>query len=157
MSERQLFTAPRWLRDVGFSSWLLLGFGGALVAAIWLLSLTETIVLPVITAGIIAAVGSPLVDLMHRRGVPRGIGAAVVMLVIIAAAFAVGLMVLTGIASQADGLSARLQEGANELQSWAQGLGVKAPTAADANPQTSASVSDAFQALTHGLLGGVDK
>jgi predicted PurR-regulated permease PerM len=157
MSERQLFTAPRWLRDVGFSSWLLLGFGGALVAVIWVLSLTETIVLPVITAGIIAAVGAPVVDLMHRRGVPRGIGAAIVMLVIIAAAFAVGLMVLTGIASQADGLSTRLQEGAHELQSWAQSLGVKAPTAADANAHASSSVSEAFGALTKGVLGGVDR
>ncbi len=157
MSERQLFTAPRWLRDVGFSSWLLLGFGGALVAVIWVLSLTETIVLPVITAGIIASVGSPAVDLMHRRGVPRGIGAAVVMLMIIAAAFAVGLMVLTGIASQAAGLSARLQEGAHELQSWAQSLGVKAPTAADANSHAGSSVSEAFGALTQGVLGGVDR
>ncbi len=157
MSERQLFTAPRWLRDVGFSSWLLLGFGGALVAVIWVLSLTETIVLPVITAGIIASVASPGIDLMHRRGVPRGIGAAIVMLVIIAAAFAVGLMVLTGIASQADGLSARLQEGAHQLQAWAQDLGVKAPTAADANAHASSSVSEAFGALTKGVLGGVDR
>jgi putative heme transporter len=157
MSERQLFTAPRWLRDVGFSSWLLLGFGGALVAVIWVLSLTETIVMPVITAGIIASVGSPAVDLMHRRGVPRGIGAAIVMLVIIAAAFAVGLMVITGISSQAAGLSARLQEGAHELQSWAQSLGVKAPTAADANAHASSSVSEAFGALTKGVLGGIDR
>jgi predicted PurR-regulated permease PerM len=154
---KDLFAAPRWLRDLGFSAWLLVGIGAAVVGVIWLLSLTETIVMPLITAGIIAAVASPLVDLLRRRGIPRGIGAALVMLLIIAAAFAVGLMVLTGIASQADGLSARLQEGAHELQSWAEGLGVKAPTAADANAHTSASVSDAFQALTHGLLGGVDK
>ena len=157
MDERSSLAAPQWLRDLGTSSWLLVGFGVALVAAIWLLSLTETIVLPLITAGIIASVASPLVDLLHRRGVPRGIGAAFVMLVIIAAAFAVGLMVLTGIASQADGLSARLQEGAHQLQSWAQDLGVKAPTAADANEHGSASVSAAFQALTQGVLGGVDR
>jgi predicted PurR-regulated permease PerM len=78
------------------------------------------------------------------------------MLVIIAAAFAVGLMVITGISSQADGLSARLQEGAHELQSWAQSLGVKASTAADANAHASSSVSEAFAALTKGVLGGVD-
>lgn len=157
MSERQLFVAPRWLRDIGFSSWLLLGFGGALVAMIWLLSLTETIVLPLITAGIIASVASPVVDLLNRRGVPRGIGAAIVMLVIIAAAFAVGLMVMTGIASQAASLSSRLHEGADQLQAWAQDLGVKGPTAADANAHGSASVSDAFQALTSGLMSGIDR
>lgn len=152
-----LFAAPRWLRDLGFSSWLLVGVGAALVATIWLLSLTEAIVMPVITAGIIASVASPLVDRLRRLGVPRGIGAALVMLAIIALAFGVGLMVLAGIASQADSLSARLQEGAHQIQSWAQDLGVKAPTAADANAHGSASISDAFQALTHGLLGGLDR
>src|SRR5262245_19830161 len=70
-----IFAAPKWMRDLGFSSWLLVGVAAALVGTIWLLSLTETIVLPVITAGIIASVTSPLVDWLRRRGVPRGIGA----------------------------------------------------------------------------------
>ena len=110
-----------------------------------------------ITAGIIAAVASPLVGWLRQRGLPRGIGAGLVMLAIIAAAFGVGLMVLTGIASEAGSLSAQLQEGAAQLQSWLQSLGVDAPTAADANAHGSASVSDAFQALTRGLLGGIDR
>lgn len=152
-----LFAAPQWVRDLGFSAWLLVGVAAALVGAIWLLSLTETIVMPVITAGIIASVASPLVDWLRRHGLPRGIGAALVLLLIIAIGFGVGLIVLTGIASQADSLSAKLHEAANEVESWARSLGVKAPTAADANAGTSASVSEAFQALTHGLLGGIDR
>jgi putative heme transporter len=152
-----LFAAPQWLRDLGFSAWLLFGVGAALLATIWLLSLTEAIVMPVITAGIIASVASPLVDWLRRHGVPRGIGAGLVLLLIVTLALAVGLIVLTGIASQADGLSARLQEGAAQIESWARDLGVKAPTAADANSHASASFSDAFQALTHGLLGGIDR
>src|SRR3954453_17788601 len=75
-----VFSAPQWLRDLGFSSWLLVGFGAALVAAIWLLSLTETIVMPVIAAGIVAAVASPLVDRLRGIGVPRALGAALVLL-----------------------------------------------------------------------------
>jgi predicted PurR-regulated permease PerM len=90
-------------------------------------------------------------------GVPRALGAGVVLLAIAALAFGVGLIVLTGIASQADSLSSRLHEGASEIESWAKSLGVKAPTAADANSEASASVSGGFQALTHGVLGGVDK
>jgi len=43
-----IFAAPKWMRDLGFSSWLLVGFGAALVGTVWLLSLTQTIVLPVI-------------------------------------------------------------------------------------------------------------
>jgi predicted PurR-regulated permease PerM len=152
-----LFAAPQWLRDLGFSSWLLVGVGAALVGLIWLLSLTQTIVMPVITAAIIASVASPLVDWLRRHRLPRGVGAALVLLAIVAIAFGVGLIVLTGIASQADGLSARLQDGVSQVESWARDLGVKAPTAADANAEASASVSGAFQALTQGLLGGIDR
>ncbi|MDX6635802.1 MAG: putative heme transporter [Solirubrobacterales bacterium] len=134
-----------------------MGVGAALVAAIWLLSLTETIVMPVITAGIIAAVASPLVDRLRGIGIPRGIGAALVLLAIAAVALAVGTIVLAGIASEAGGLSARLQEGAGEIESWTRNLGVDAPTAADASSEASASISAGFQALTHGVLGGIDK
>jgi predicted PurR-regulated permease PerM len=152
-----LFASPPWLRDLGFSAWLLVGVGAALVGLIWLFSLTQAIVMPVITAAIIASVASPLVAWLHRHRLPRGAGAALVLLAIVAIGFGVGLIVLTGIASQADALSARLQEGASQLESWARDLGVKAPTAADANSEASASISGAFQALTQGLLGGVDR
>jgi predicted PurR-regulated permease PerM len=152
-----IFAAPKWLRDLGFSSWLLVGAAAALIGLIWLLSLTQTIVMPVITAGIIASVASPLVDWLRRHGVPRGIGAVLVFLLIVAIGAAVGLIILTGIASQADSLSARLREGASEIEAAARSLGVKAPTAAHATAGADSSVSDAFQALTHGLVGGIDK
>lgn len=152
-----LFAAPQWLRDLGFSAWLLVGAAAALIGAIWLLSLTETIVLPVIVAGIIASVTSPLVDWLRRRGIPRGIGAGLVFLAIIAVGIGVGLLVLAGIASEAASLSERLQEGASEIESWVGDLGVSSTTAANANADASASISAGFSALTHGLLGGVDK
>ncbi len=151
------FAAPKWMRDLGFSSWLLVGAGAALVGAIWLLSLTQTIVLPVITAGIIASVSSPLVDWLRERGVPRGIGAGLVFLAIIAVGAGIGVMILVGIASEAGGISERLREGASELESFVHDLGVNATTAADANSDAGDSISAGFEALTHGLIGGVDK
>jgi predicted PurR-regulated permease PerM len=151
-----IFAAPEWMRDLGFSAWLLVGVAAALVGAIWLLSLTQTIVMPVITAGIIASVASPLVDWLRRHGIPRGIGAGLVFLAIIVIGLAVGVLILAGIASQADALSERLHEGATEAESWLRDLGVKATTAADANAHASASVSAGFQALTHGLIGGIE-
>ncbi|HVD39406.1 MAG TPA: AI-2E family transporter [Solirubrobacterales bacterium] len=154
---RGYFAAPKWLRDAGFTSWLLVGVGAALIGLVWLLSLTQTIVLPVITAGIIASVTSPLVDRMKRRGIPRGIGAALVFLGLIVIGLGIGLLVLTAIASQADSLSARLQEGAAQIESWARDLGAKASTAADANSSASAGISAGFEALTHGVLGGIDR
>ncbi|HEY1285357.1 MAG TPA: AI-2E family transporter [Solirubrobacterales bacterium] len=152
-----LFAAPGWMRDLGFSAWLLVGVAAALVGAITLLSLTQTIVLPVVTAAIIASVASPLVDLLRGRGVPRAVGAALVFLAIVGIGVAVGFVVLTGIASQADGLSQRLQEGASQVESWARDLGVGAATAGDAKSHASASVSGGFEALTHGVLGAIDE
>jgi predicted PurR-regulated permease PerM len=152
-----IFAAPKWMRDLGFSAWLLVGVGAALVGAIWLLSLTQTIVMPLITAGIIASVASPLVDWLRRRGVSRGVGAVLVFLAIALIGVAVGLIVLTGIASQADSLSERLREGASEIESLVHDLGVKAQTAASANADASSSISKGFEALTHGLIGGADK
>lgn len=152
-----IFAAPKWMRDLGFSAWLLVGAAAALIGAIWLLSLTETIVMPVITAGIIASVVAPLVDWLRRHGIPRGIGATLVFVAIALIAAAVGLMVLAGIASQADALSERLREGAHEIESLIHNLGVEAGTAASANSGADASVSAGFEALTHGLLGGVDR
>jgi hypothetical protein len=89
-----IFAAPKWLRDLGFSAWLLVGVAAALVGAIWLLALTQTIVLPVITAGIIASVVLPLVDRLHERGVPRSVSAALVFVLIAFIAAGVVLMVL---------------------------------------------------------------
>lgn len=152
-----IFAAPKWLRDLGFSSWLLVGAGAALIGAIWLLAQTQTIVMPVITAGIIAAVALPLVDWLRRHGIPRGVGAGLVFLLIMAIAVAVGLIVLTGIASQAASISERLREGASEIESLVRDLGVSASTAANATADTDSSVGAGFEALTHGLVGGIDR
>jgi len=152
-----IFAAPKWMRDLGFSAWLLFGVAAALVGVVWLLSLTQTIVLPVITAGIVASVASPVVDWLQRHRVPRAIGAVLVFLAIIAIGAGVGLLVLEGIAGEASSLSERLREGASEVESFVHDLGVNAGTAASANSDASASISGGFEALTRGLLGGVDK
>jgi len=152
-----IFAAPKWMRDLGFSAWLLVGVAAALGGGIWLISLTQTIVMPVITAGIIASVVSPLVRWLHGKGLPRGIGAALVFVAIAVLAAGVGLLILGGIASQADVLSEKLHAGAAKIESFARELGVKAETAAHAREGADSSVSGGFQALTHGLLGAVDE
>src|SRR4051812_33703632 len=79
-----LFAAPRWLEDLGRSAWLAVGLTLFVVALVWLLTLTETIVMPVIAAGVVSAVVSPVVAGLQRRGLRRGIGTAIVLLVGIA-------------------------------------------------------------------------
>ena len=62
----RIFTVPQWLRDLGLMSWLVVGSLVLLGGTVWLLSLTSIIVIPVITATIIAAVLSPVVDWLAR-------------------------------------------------------------------------------------------
>ena len=78
-------SAPAWLRQLGFSSWLLVGFVLILVGVIWLLDQTSTIVMPVILAAVLGAVAGPAVSALQKRGVPRIGGAILVLLGLVAA------------------------------------------------------------------------
>jgi predicted PurR-regulated permease PerM len=151
-----LFAAPPWLRDLGLMSWLLVGVVVLLVGVVWLLALTETIVVPVITAAIVAAVVSPLVDYLERRRVPRAAGAAIVFVLILALAVLLTVMILGGITSQAGDLTNHLNEAAHKMKGWLEDVGVSSDKAQRAQDDASSSVSDGFHALTEGLKTGID-
>src|SRR5688500_16271812 len=110
-----VFAAPGWLRDIGLTAWLLVGVALFLVGSVWLLALTQTIVVPVITAAVIAAVASPLVAWMHRHRIPRMAGAALVMLGIIAVGVGLFVMVIAGITSESSAISGELSDAKDKL------------------------------------------
>src|SRR3954453_23521140 len=62
-----VFSAPRWLRDLGIASWLLVGVAALLVGLTWILGITSTIVVPILVGLVISTVGSPGVSWMHRH------------------------------------------------------------------------------------------
>jgi predicted PurR-regulated permease PerM len=148
------FAPPRWLRDLGVSAWLVAGVGVVLIGAVWIASLTRTIVMPVITASIIAAVLSPLVSRMQRRGLPRGAGAALLLLGVVVAAVAVTLVVVGGIAGETDALKGHLDQARQTLAGWAGDLGVDRSQAQSSSHDVSAAIGQALPALLHGI-GGV--
>src|SRR4051812_47997406 len=119
-----VFSPPGWLRDLGTMSWLLVGVAVLLATAVALLSLTETIVMPVIAATIIAAVTSPIVRRLQGRGVPRAAGAALVFVGLAISSVALTFVVLAGITSQAGALQGRLDQAASRLQGWLHDAGV---------------------------------
>src|SRR3954453_18592615 len=73
---RGVFAVPSWLSDLGLAAWLLAGITLLLVGTVFLLSLPDAIVMPVVTAAIIAAVLSPVVGFLGRHGLPRSAAAA---------------------------------------------------------------------------------
>jgi predicted PurR-regulated permease PerM len=79
------------------------------------------------------------------------------LVVIVLIGLGVGVIVLAGIASQADSLAARLHDGANQIESWARDLGVNASTAREAKQHASTTVSSGFKILTEGLTHGIER
>ena len=149
-----VFAAPRWLRDFGVMAWLLVGICVLVVAAVALLALINTIVIPVVTATIIAAVCAPLVRILARR-MPRAAATVVVFLSLLALGVAVVILVLSGIVSQASTMQDTLQKAVGKIESGLKDAGVSADKAKSASSDASATVSDAFHALLDGLSVGI--
>ena len=150
-----LFAVPQWLRDLGLAAWLLVGVTLLVAGLVALLALTQTIVMPVLTASIMAAVLSPVIAALHHRGVPRGAAAALVMLSVVIAGLAIAFLVVGGITAEAKGLTGNLTSAADKLRGYLQDAGVSADSAQNAKADASASVSDAFHALLNGLGVGI--
>jgi len=150
-----LFAAPGWLRDAGFASWLLVGVVLLVAGVVWLLTLTHVIFIPLVTAGVIAAVGGQLVSLLKRLGLPRGLGALLVLLLIVAAGVLAGYLVVRGIGTETSEISHRLSQGADKIQGWLEDLGVSRDKAQAANHDVSSGTGDSFKALINGLTAGI--
>jgi predicted PurR-regulated permease PerM len=151
----RVFAVPSWLRDLGLMSWLVVGTFLLLGGAVWLLALTATIVVPVITAAIIAAVLSPVVTWLAGRGLGRGGGAALVLVGVIGLAVLVVVLLLSGVTSQGPELQKSLHNAVDRMEGWLKDAGVSTSKAQSAGDDASSSVSDAFHALLKGLGSGI--
>jgi predicted PurR-regulated permease PerM len=152
-----VFAAPRWLRDLGVAAWLLVGVAAFLAGAVWLLALTQTIVIPVIVAAIIASVLSPLVDWLHRRGIPRAGGVVIVFLGVVVLGVGIGLMIVSGVANETSSIGSQLQDAADKIAGWLKDIGVDPSTADHAKDDVSGSVSSGFHALLAGVAAGISR
>ena len=150
-----VFAAPSWLRDIGLTAWLLVGVTALLVGIVWVLTLTEVIVTPVITAGVVASVASPLVAWLKGRGVPRALGAALLLLAIVALGVTVTVAIIGGITSQSAHIGAELSDATSRIAGWLRDLGVNPDAAQHAKDHASASTSTAVTDLLHGVKAGI--
>ena len=146
-----VFAVPQWLRDLGIMSWLLVGTLVLLGGVVWLLALTSTIVIPVITASIIAAVLSPVVSWLARHRLGRGGGAAVVLVSVVALGGLIFVLLLSGVTSQIPELQKSLHSAVDKAQGWLQDAGVSASKSQSAADDASKSASDVFNALLDGV------
>jgi putative heme transporter len=150
-----VFAAPAWLRDIGFTAWLLVGVALFMVGSVWLLALTNVIVVPVIAAGVIAAVAAPVVAWLERHRVPRPVGAILLLVAAIVVGAGVVYLVLVGITSETGNLTSHLSDAKNTIEGWLKDLGVDPAKAKDAKQDASSSSSQVVSALLSGLGAGL--
>ena len=152
-----ILTTPGWLRDLGLTAWLLVGLILLVVGAVWILSLTEVIVAPVVTAAVVAAVAAPLVSWGERHRVPRLLGAVLLLLGFIVLGAAVVVIVIGGITSQSGDISTHLSGAMDTISGWLKDLGIDPSTAENAKSDASSAASGAVGTLLHGVAGGLEQ
>ena len=154
-SERDVqFSAPVWLRDLGFSSWLLVGFVLIVVGVMWLLGQTSTIVMPVTLAAVLGAVAGPAVGWLEGHGVPRIGGAILVLLGLVAIGVLIFCLVFGGISDQSGGISAKMNQSLDKIQGWLSDLGVDNPQSATDGAKEAAP--EIRTTLLSGVAAGIE-
>ena len=143
------FTAPAWLRNVGFSSWLLTGFVLIMLGLIWVLDQTSTIVMPVIAAAVLGAVAGPAVGWLEGHRVPRIGGAVLVLLGLVAIGVLIFCLVFGGISANSGEISAHLNQSLDKIQGWLSDLGI------DNAQSAKKDVQEAAPEIRTTLLSGV--
>jgi predicted PurR-regulated permease PerM len=150
-----VFSAPRWLRDLGVASWLLVGVAALLVGLTWVMGMTSTIAVPVLVGLVIATVASPAVSWLHSHRWPRALGALLVLLFVIAIAVLIVILVVGGVRAQSDQIATEASAAADKFQQWLKDLGVNQTGATTASNNLKTSVPDVIHVFTKGLAAGI--
>ena len=149
------FRARPAVRDLGRTSWLLLGAIGVFAVLLWALGKMSGIVGPVIAGFVVACVASPVVARLERHGWKRGWGAVVVLLALLALGILIAVLVIGGIAAQSGSISQYASEAVDKAQSWLTSLGVDESGASQAADGTSSAVSSTVSTFLHGVVKGI--
>ena len=120
-------TLTRW----GRASWLILGIVAVATIGYAALSAVSSLVIPLVIAIVVGMLASPLVDILERRKVPRGIGALLVLLAIVVAIVGSALLAVNGVIDQGDEISRQLTAGLESVDGWLEDVDVDAGVAGD--------------------------
>ena len=149
----RVFRSPVWLRDLGFMAWFLVGLLALLVGIVWILGLTATIVDPVAIGAVIAIVAAPIVSWLQRHHVPRGAGAAIVLVTLIGIVVLVFALVIGGIVDQSSQIKSTLNDSLNSIESWFNDAGANGTTGAKSD--VTAAVAGSGHTVLNGLANGL--
>jgi predicted PurR-regulated permease PerM len=149
---QSVFSAPRWLRDLGMAAWLLVGVAALVVGLAVLAGATAVIVEPVVAGLVVAAVAAPGVAWLHRHRVPRAVAAALVLLSVVAICVVIVVLVVGGITSQSAEIGAQAGAAADKVNGWLQDVGLNAQGADQTTDAATSATPPAISTLVHGVL-----
>jgi predicted PurR-regulated permease PerM len=148
-----MFSAPTWLRDLGFGSWLLVGFVLIILGLVWLLDQTSTIVMPVVLALVLGAVAGPIVGVLERRGLPRAAGAGLVLLGLVVIGALVFALIVHGISANSSEISSKASRGLDTIEGWLKDMGVD--DTKDQKDALEKDLPEIRETLVNGVAAGV--
>jgi putative heme transporter len=151
--DRNGSTLPPWFQRWGVGAWLVVGMFLVIIGAVWLLGKTSSIVMPLITGFVIAAVAGAIVDYLERRRWPRAAGAAVVILGLVAIMVVTVGLVLGGITSQSTQIDSAMSHALERVQGWANDIGIT--SASKAAQDVKKAVPEIGRTLIKGLASGI--
>jgi len=165
---RQGRLVPEWVERVSRVSWAFLGFAGAATVVVLGVAALREIVIPLMLASAVAVAFVPLVGWLSRRGVPRSLGALLVMISIAGIVVASVVLVVAAVVDQADELKERFdqavveiedlvdQANTNELvESVRDGASEAAPTVRDGAASQVGTFLDSAAGFASGLVLGL--
>ena len=150
----RVFSAPMWLRDLGLLAWFLVGVGILLFGLTWLLGVTASITVPVVVGAILATVAGPAVTKLQAKGLPRALGAAIVLLALLALGALIFLLVLGGIVEQSDQIKESASDAADKVEQWLDDAGVQ--DVSSTKEDTKSGIAEAGRTLLDGLARGIE-
>lgn len=149
------FNAPVWLRGLGHTCWLVVGVAVVVLGALKLLSMTSTIVMPLIVALVLAAVCAPAVSKLEHWGIPRGIGTALFVVVVLAVSALLGYAIVRGVISESGPAVSHLEQASSNIANWAEDQGVDPNEVNELEVKAKSTVSHSVESLARGTADGV--
>ena len=108
-----------WGIDLAASwAWRLLVIAAAGYVILWLISFFAVVAIPLAVALLISALVIPLVDGLHRLGLPRGLSALLVVIVVLASVAALLTFAGQQVANGAQDLADQASAGLGEIKDW---------------------------------------
>ena len=146
---------PRSLRRAAGWSWRLLVFGAAVYFLLRLLARLSVVVLPLIIALILATLCVPPARWLHRRGVPDGLAAALVVVGGLAGIIGILVALAPSFAQQISELQPTIEQGVDNILTELEQLGYDQQRINDLLQQARSRLASSSSSILSSVAGGI--